>query len=445
MKNPDNKLTYGKIAPVLLQFAFPFMIASFLQSVYGAVDLLVVGRYTSSAAVSAVSIGSQLMLTATFLIQGISMGGTILIGQRVGETNWSGTARAVGNLCTLFIILSLALTPVMLLSNHLLVSVMQTPVEAVADAQKYLFICSIGFPFIAGYNAVSSIYRGLGDSKTPVYFIAVACAVNVILDFLLVGVMGYGVQGAAFATVTAQGFSFFCGLVHMKRKGFGFSISMIDFQIHSRDIFRILKVGIPLAMQDVLVHFSFLAIAAIINTLGLVASAAVGVAEKFMGFAFIPSGAFSSAVATMVAQNVGAGQKKRALSTMKYGIVFSLLCGILICGFCQLFPERLIGIFTKDEAVIIAGAQYIRTYSIDCILVSFVFCMNSYFNGNGQVLICLIHSVAATMLIRIPVTWIMSKVSVDSLLPMGIAAPAASLFSIVVCLIYFRWRNYLKE
>ncbi|MCD8380766.1 MAG: MATE family efflux transporter, partial [Lachnospiraceae bacterium] len=304
----------------------------------------------------------------------------------------------------------------------------------------YLMICSIGFPFIVGYNAVSGIYRGLGDSRTPVYFIAIACAVNVALDFALVGGLEMGAEGAAVATIAAQGVSFICGLIHMIRRGFSFPFGRHNFRPRSRDIFWILKVGLPLAMQDVLVHFSFLAISAIINTLGLVASAAVGVAEKFMGFAFIPSSAFSSAVATMVAQNVGAGQRKRAVSAMRYGIGFSLICGVLICLACQMLPEALIGIFSKDEAVITAGAQYIRTYSIDCVLVSFVFCMNAYFNGNGQSFVCFAHSIAATFLIRIPVTWLMSRVSTDSLLPMGLAAPAASLFSIVVCLLYF-WRH----
>ena len=437
MENQDNRLISGKIGAVLLEFALPFMLASFLQSVYGAVDLFVVGRYTGSAAVSAVSIGSQLMQIATFLVQGICMGGTVLIGQRVGEENWTGAADAVGNQCVLFGGLALFLTPVMLLVNKLLVRLMQTPAEAVADARSYLFICSIGFLFITGYNAISGIYRGLGDSKTPVYFIAIACAVNVALDFLLVGWFDLGAAGAAWATIAAQGVSFLCGLIHMWKNGFAFPFTKKNFHPKLADMIWILKVGLPLAMQDVLVHLSFLAISAIINTLGLVASAAVGVAEKFMGFAFIPSSAFSSAVATMVAQNVGAGQRKRAVDSMKYGIGFSLICGVLICLVCQLVPEGLIGIFSKDEAVIRAGAQYIRTYSIDCILVSFVFCMNAYFNGNGQALICFAHSIAATFLIRIPVTWIMSRGSTESLLPMGLAAPAASLFSVAVCLIYF--------
>ncbi|MCD7863359.1 MAG: MATE family efflux transporter [Lachnospiraceae bacterium] len=440
MEKQDNRLINGKIAPVLLEFAIPFMVASFLQSVYGAVDLFVVGRYTGSAAVSAVSIGSQLMMLATILVQGVCMGGTVLIGQRIGEENWAGAANAVGNQCVLFAGLAVVVTPLMLAINRPLVAMMQTPVEAVADCRLYLMICTLGFPFIVGYNAVSGIYRGLGDSRTPVYFIAIACAVNVALDFVLVGGFEMGAEGAAVATIAAQGVSFLCGLVHMIRKGLSFPFSRHNFRPRSRDISWILKVGLPLAMQDVLVHFSFLAISAIINTLGLVASAAVGVAEKFMGFAFIPSSVFSSAVATMVAQNVGAGQRKRAVSSMRYGIGFSLICGVLICLLCQTVPEALIGIFSKDEAVITAGAQYIRTYSIDCVLVSFVFCMNAYFNGNGQSFICFAHSIAATFLIRIPVTWLMSRVSTGSLLPMGLAAPAASLFSIVVCLLYF-WRH----
>jgi len=439
MNNTDNRLLSGKIGRSLLQFALPFMLASFLQSVYGAVDLFVVGRYTDSAAVSAVSIGSQLMMLFTGLVQGISMGGTVLIGQRIGENNKSGTARAVGNLCALFLILALGLTPVMLMSNHLLVSLMQTPVEAVALAREYLLICSIGFPFIMGYNAISGIYRGMGDSRTPVWFIAIASIVNVVLDFILVGGFDMGAGGAAIATVAAQGISFVCGLLHMRRKGFTFPISGKDFKPVRTEVITILQVGFPLALQDVLVHISFLAIAAIINTLGLVASAAVGVAEKFMGFAFIPAGAFSSAVATMVAQNVGAGQRKRAWNAMWYGVGYSLICGVFICLICQICPDALIGIFSRDADVIAAGAQYIRTYSIDCVLVSFVFCMNAYFNGNGQSLVCFLHSMAATFLVRIPVTWIMGQVTEGSLLPMGLAAPAASVMSVVVCVVYLLW------
>ncbi len=440
MTKSENKLLTGKIAPALLSFALPFMAASFLQSVYGAVDLFVVGQYTNSAAVSAVSIGSQLMMTLTSLVQGVSMGGTVLIGRRIGERDKPGTGRAVGNLVFLFALIAVVLTPVMLIGTNGMVSLMQTPAEAVSYAQEYVFICCAGFPFIVGYNAVSGIYRGLGDSKTPVFFILIACIVNVGLDFLLTGYFGMGAKGAAIATIAAQGISFIVALIHMIHKGFDFPMGVHAFRPKKAELTSILTVGVPLALQDLLVNISFLAIAAIINTLGVTASAAVGVVEKLMGFAFLMPGAFSSAVATMAAQNIGAGEEKRARSSMKWGILFSLVCGALVCLLSQLIPEILVGIFTKDPAVIAAGSGYVRTYSIDCVLVGFVFPMNAYLNARERSIVSFLHSMAATFLVRIPVTWLMSKIATDgSLIPMGLAAPAASLLSIFICAFYFRW------
>ncbi len=441
MEKTSNRLVEGRIAPALLSFAMPFMAASFLQSVYGAVDLFVVGRYADAAAVSAVSIGSQLMMTVTALVQGISMGGTVQIGHKIGEQDAPGTARAVGNLAFLFLLLAIIMTPVMLIGTNGMVAAMQTPAEAVADARQYVFICCAGLPFIVGYNGVSGIFRGIGDSKTPVYFITIACIVNIGLDFLLTGYGKMGALGAAVATVAAQGVSFICALFYMARKGFSFPFHWRDFAPHTAEIAAILKVGVPLAMQDLLVNISFLAIAAIINSLGVIASAAVGVVEKIMGFAFLMPGAFSSAVATMAAQNIGAGKRERAVSSMRWGIIFSLICGAVVVLLSQLVPELLISIFSKDTAVIKAGAQYIRTYALDCLLVSFVFNINAYLNGDGKSVVCFAHSMVATFLVRIPVTWLMSRITAGSLAPMGIAAPAASVASIVICAVYFAWQK----
>ena len=434
----DNYLVTGAIAPSLIRFAIPFLIASFLQSVYGAVDLFVVGRFADSAAVSAVSIGSQLMMIATVIVQGISMGGTVRIGFKIGRKDAFGTGISVGNTCFLFVLLALFLTPLMLIFRDTLVIVMQTPAEAVVDCETYMFICSCGLPFIIGYNAVSGIFRGIGDSKTPVYFITIACIVNIVLDFLLTGCLGMGTAGAALATISAQGMSFFFALIFMLIRGFDFPVRRSCFIPVQEELSAILRVGLPLALQDALVHVSFLAISAIINTLGLVASAAVGVSEKLMGFAFLIPGAFSSAVATMVAQNLGAGSPKRALSSAKWGVGISVMCGVVVCILCWTIPDMLIGIFSKDAAVIEKGAEYIRTYSLDCILTGLVFNINAYLNGNSKSLVCFIHSTIATFLVRIPVTWIMSLYTDGSLLPMGLAAPCASLVSILICLVYFK-------
>lgn len=433
-----NELINGKISNALLKFAAPFLLASFLQAFYGAVDLFVVGQYSGSAAVSAVSIGSQVMQTITGIILGISTGGTVLIARRVGENNQKRAASAVGNLVLVFMILALILTPFMLLFHSTAVALMKTPFEAISDARKYLFICSCGIPFIIGYNGVSGIFRGIGDSKTPVYFIVIACAVNIAGDFLLAGGLKLGAAGAAIATVTAQMVSFLAFLIYMKKKGLPFPFGRGDIQFRKEDSAAILKVGFPLALQDALVNISFLAITAIVNTLGLIASAAVGVTEKIMGFAFLPAGAFAAAVATMSAQNLGAGKPGRARSSYRCGILYAFIFGVAVCVFTQFFPDLLPAVFSRDEAVITAAGQYMRSYTIDCILVSFVFCTNSYFNSYGKSLISFAHSMVATFGVRIPATYFLSRYATDSLYVMGLAAPAASLVSIIICCFFLR-------
>lgn len=376
------------------------------------------------------------MMTVTSVLIGISTGGTVLIAHWVGEQAPEKAAAAVGTLAVLFLILAGVMTPLMLVLAKAAVSLMSIPAEAVEDAQIYIRICSAGVPFVIGYNGVSAIFRGIGDSKTPVLFIIIACAVNIAGDFLLVGALQMGAAGAAIATIGAQAISFGASILYIGKKGLSFPFSGKDIRLNRPDAVSILAVGLPLALQDSLVHISFLMITAIINSLGLVASAAVGIAEKIMGFAFLPAGAFSSAVATMSAQNLGAGDAGRAKNSWQYGMAYSFAFGTLVCLFAQLFPNVMPGVFSKDSAVIIAAGQYMRTYAIDCVLVSFVFNTNSYFSSYGRSLICFVHSMAATFLFRIPATYLFSKIAGDSLLSMGWAAPLASLASIIICLFY---------
>lgn len=432
-------LTEGRVAPTLVRFALPFMLSSLLQSLYGAADLFVVGQYAGAAVVSAVSIGSQIMSTVTMLILSLSMGGTVLIGNCIGQKNDEGAATAIGTMTVLFGLFALMLTPLMLLGTDAGVALMQTPPEAVADTRDYVFTCSLGLPFIIGYNALSGIFRGLGDSKTPVYFVALATIINIVADFVLVGGLKMGATGAAIATVAAQGLSFLAALLYLCKTGFSFPFTRRHLRLDKRAAARILKVGAPLALQSTSVHLSFLIITAIINTMGLIASAAVGVTEKIMAFAFLPPDAFAAAVAAMTAQNIGAGKPERALQSLKWSIVFSLAFGLLVCGFANLFPEVLPAIFTTDGQVIRAAGLYMRTYSVDCILVAFVFSFNNYFSGCGNAVISMIHNVIATFAVRIPVTLVMSRLPGASLLHMGLAAPAASLLSIFICAGYFLW------
>lgn len=426
-------MTEGKIGPALLSFAVPVLLSGFLQALYGAVDLFVVGRYDSSAAVSAVATGSQLMQTITGAVLGLSMGGTVLIGHAIGERDEEKAARAVGSLAGLFALVALICTGIMTAASGPVTELLHTPPEAFVYARQYIFICSAGIPFIVGYNAVSGIFRGIGDSKTPMYLVAAACMVNVVLDFLLVGGFGMGAAGAAAATIAAQGISFLLSLVIIVKRGFPFPFGKRHFRPDPYSVRRILIVGTPLAVQDALVNVSFLIITVIVNTMGVIASAAVGVVERLIGFAMLPPSAFASAVATMTAQNMGAGRPERAFGALKRGIGYSLVFGVLVCIYAQLLPETLTGIFSSDPAVITAAAQYLRSYTIDCILVCFVFCINSYFSGSGKSVIAFAHSMVATFGVRIPLSYVISRLAEGTLYYMGLAAPAASLVSIVIC------------
>ena len=434
----DNRLTEGRISTEILRFAIPFLFSSILQAVYSAVDVFVVGQFSGAASVSAVSIGSGIMSMITGIVLALSMGGTVLIGEKVGAKDYEGVGRGIGNLALLFLLIAIIMSPVMMLLTNTMVSLMQTPVEAVVEARQYVRICSFGLIFIVGYNGVSSIFRGLGDSKTPVYFVLIATIMNIILDFLFVKGFGMSAAGAAYATIIAQGFSFLASLIYMVVKGFAFEMHKSYFRPQKKYMAKILKVGIPLATQSFLVNISFLLISAMVNTLGVNASAAAGIGEKALNFAFLIPSSLSSAVATMVAQNNGAGKFERSWKCLWYGVGYGIIPGIVICIICNMFPNLLPSFFSNEPEVIRLAGEYIRFYSVDLILTPFIFCFNSFFSSCNRPMITFTHSIVSTVLGRIPATWYFRKFSTNHLTLMGLAAPIASMISIVMCVYYLK-------
>ena len=410
MKELD--LTQGSVPKVLLQFAVPFLIANVLQALYGGADLFVVGQYDDSASVAAVAIGSQVMQTITGIILGITTGTTVLIAIATGAKDNRKVAFTIGSSVWLFSITGVVLTLVMVLFHSRIAELMHTPVEAMVDTKNYILVCSLGILFIVGYNVVCGILRGLGDSKTPLYFVGLACVINIVLDFILVGYFHWGATGAAIATVTAQGVSFGIALWFLYRHGFHFDFSRKDIRLNRNLSKKILVLGAPIALQDALINVSFLIITAIVNQMGVIASASLGVVEKIIVFAMLPPMAISSAVATMTAQNYGAGLIKRMNKCLASGI------GI---------------------ALVAMAADYLRGYSIDCIVVSFVFCINSYFSGQGNSLFPMIHSLIATFLFRIPLSYWFSQIDSSSLFIMGFAPPISTVVSLLICIWYLRY------
>ena len=435
MKELD--LTQGSVPKVLLQFAVPFLIANVLQALYGGADLFVVGQYDDSASVAAVAIGSQVMQTITGIILGITTGTTVLIAIATGAKDNRKVAFTIGSSVWLFSITGVVLTLVMVLFHSRIAELMHTPVEAMVDTKNYILVCSLGILFIVGYNVVCGILRGLGDSKTPLYFVGLACVINIVLDFILVGYFHWGATGAAIATVTAQGVSFGIALWFLYRHGFHFDFSRKDIRLNRNLSKKILVLGAPIALQDALINVSFLIIT--VNQMGVIASASLGVVEKIIVFAMLPPMAISSAVATMTAQNYGAGLIKRMNKCLASGIGIALVFGVSVCVYSQFLPETLTAFFTKDAAVVAMAADYLRGYSIDCIVVSFVFCINSYFSGQGNSLFPMIHSLIATFLFRIPLSYWFSQIDSSSLFIMGFAPPISTVVSLLICIWYLRY------
>lgn len=440
-----NLLTEGSIFKSLMRFSFPFLLASLLQALYGAADLFVVGQYANSAAVSAVAIGSQVMQTITGVILGITTGGTILIGQYLGAKREKDMAKTVGTIICVFGLFSIVLTIFMTLFTNPIATIMHTPVESLKYTQQYIFICSCGIPFIIGYNAVSGILRGMGDSKTPLYFIAIACVINIAVDIILVDFFKMGAIGAAIATVGAQGISFILAVLFLWKKGFPFEFGKKYIWLFPKKAKIIFHLGLPIALQDGLINISFLLITTIINTMGLTASAAVGVVEKVIVFAMLPPTAFASAIAVMTAQNMGAGKIERAQKSLYGGIACSLVIGIAFWIYSQISPESITSLFSNDKEVIYTAAMYLRSYSIDCILVCFIFCMNSFFSGCGHPVFPMVHSLIATFLIRIPVSFALSRMKGITLFEVGFGAPLATFVSLIMCIIYMRYGNWKKN
>lgn len=444
MKELD--LTQGSVPKVLLQFAVPFLIANVLQALYGGADLFVVGQFDDAASVAGVAIGSQVMQTVTGIILGFTTGITVLIGIATGAKNGKELAAIIGSSIWLFAIVGVVLTLIMTLAHDVLVGIMHTPVEAVTDTEHYLLICSLGIPFIIGYNVVCGILRGLGDSKTPLYFVALACVINIGLDFLLVGGFHMRAAGAAIATSASQGISFLTALYFLYRRGFNFQFSKKDIRLSKRISKRVTTLGAPIALQDALINVSFLLITVIVNGMGVVASAALGVVEKIIVFAMLPPMAISSAVATMTAQNYGAGLTERMNSCLRAGICMALVFGVSVCVYSQFLPETLTGIFTNDKSVEAMAAVYLRGYSIDCVIVSFVFCINSFFSGQGNSWFPMIHSLIATFFFRIPLSWLFSHIDPTTLLWMGYAPPLSTIVSMIICFWYLgRWRKKNRQ
>lgn len=436
----EHDFTQGAILPALLKFALPVLLALLLQAMYGAVDLQVVGRFGTAADISAVSTGSQVMQTITIVITGLAMGVTVLLGQKLGEGKPDEAGRAVGCGICLFAVVALAVTVLMLAAAPAVAAAMQAPADAWAGTVVYVRICSGGALFIVAYNLLGSIFRGLGDSRMPLLTVAIACGLNIAGDLLLVGGAHMGVAGAAIATVFAQAVSVVLSLLIIRRRRLPFTLKKRDIRFGRAITGRILRLGTPVALQDLLVNLSFLAIMAIANSMGTIASAGVGVAEKLCAFVMLVPSAYMQSMSAFVAQNVGADREDRARKALLCGVASSLAAGLLIGWAAFFHGDVLAGFFAEDTAVIAAAADYLKAYAIDCLLTSFLFCFIGYFNGHGQTVFVMLQGFVGAVGVRLPVAFLMSRLAPGALFYLGLSTPASSVVQILLCAGWF-WRE----
>lgn len=434
-----TNLTQGSVVGNIFSFSLPYMLSYFLQILYGLADLFVIGRYCGVDSTTAVSIGAQVMHMLTVVIIGLAMGTTVLTARAVGAGDRGRASKIIGNTFSIFAILAVVLTALLLASCHFIVHLMDTPPEAVRETQEYLTVCFAGVPFVVFYNVIASVYRGLGDSKSPMYFVIVACVTNIVLDYLLIGWIGLGAMGAALGTTLSQVVSVLFAAMAIRRHRSVLGIRRSDLRPSRRMLGAMMKIGLPVGVQDGLIQVSFIAITVIANGRGLYDAAAVGIVEKFIGLLFVIPSSMLSTVSAVSAQNIGAGQMDRARATMRYAIYICAGFGLVVATVLQFVPEVAVRIFTDDTQVVAKGAEYLQGYVWDCVLAGIHFCFSGFFTACGYSIISFAHNLLAIVSLRIPLSYLASEAYPDTLYPMGLATVAGSLLSVIICAVVYKW------
>lgn len=483
----ENSFTQGSILKGMLRFSVPYLITCFLQTFYGMADLFIVGQYNGAASISAVSVGSQLMHMLTVVAAGFAMGSTVLIGRNIGAGNRQGVSRAIGTTFAVFGVFAVILTTMLLFFVHPIIGILAVPAEAVPEASAYMRICFTGVIFITAYNVLSAIFRGIGDTKRPMYYVFAAGVINVGLDWLLVGPLHMGAAGAACATVASQAVSVLLALAALflvhgdlfaesadmgkrtKNSGApGSSLRPSDLSAEAAgmgeraknsgargsslrpsmdDALKILQVGVPVALQEGLIQVSFLVITMIANSRGVDVAAAVGIVEKVISFLFLVPSAMLSTVSALSAQNAGAGANERSRKILRLGCLLCAGFGGAVFILCQPLAPHIVSLFVGSgdvQNVILLGGQYLRTYSMDCMFAGIHFCFSGFFSAYGKSGYSFLHNIISILTLRIPGAWLASILFPTTLYAMGIAAPMGSLLSILICLALYRigWKNW---
>ncbi len=440
-----NNFTEGSILKKMIKFMIPILGSLILQAMYGAVDLLVVGQFGTTSGLSGISTGSNLMNMATFVVSGLAMAVTVQISKYIGMKKEEKLGSLIGATIALFATISIVISILLIIFARPLSILMQAPAEALDLTVQYVQICGAGFLLITAYNTISAIFRGLGDSKSPLLFVLIACIVNIFGDLLLVAVFHMNVAGAAIATVAAQGVSVVLSLLVIKKKNMPFHLKREDIRFND-EIAGIMKIGTPIALQELLTQSSFLVLCALVNTLGLAASSGYGVASKLQSFIMLIPSALMQSMSSFVSQNVGAGKEKRAFHSMLTGMGIGSVVGIFVFFGVIFYGDKISSLFTSDEVVIQQAFDYLRGFALEAIVTSVLFSFMGYYNGHARTLWVMTQGLAQTFIVRLPMAYFMTIQPNANLRNIGLSAPCATIFGIIINILYYLYyRKQLPE
>jgi putative MATE family efflux protein len=442
MENTKNNILEGSVFKGFVKFSLPILFALILQALYGVVDLFTVGRFASTADISAVAIGSQTILIITGFLTGLATGVTVVLGKKIGEKDYKGAIKTITSSVILFILLGILLSILMIFLAKPIAILMNTPKEALDPTVKYIQICGGGIICIASYNLLSAIFRGLGDSKSPLLFVFIAAIINIFGDLILIYSFKMGAAGAAIATIASQGISVLLSIIYFKFKKMPFPFEKENIKIEKNTLKNIIKIGLPIGFQDFCSEISYLLLFAFVNVLGLTASAGVGIAEKIVVFVLLIPNTFMQSISAMVAQNIGANNLKRADKILKTGLILAVLLGAVVSLITFFFGENLSAIFIDKtienaSATIKDSGIFLKATSIECFLFCIAYCFMGYLNGRGKTKFVMIQGLCAIFLVKLPYLYFATYVMEPNLFNMGLALVFSALFSLIICLIYF--------
>lgn len=436
MNDDRTNFTTGSIPKKLIGFMVPVLGALVLQAMYGAVDILVVGQFGTTEGISGVSTGSNVINFVIFVVTALSMGITVLIGQYLGEGRNERIGKVIGGTISVFIAAAVVLAAVLLIFARPIAVLMKAPAEAAESTVTYIRICGGGIVFIIAYNVIAAIFRGLGDSRMPLILVAIACVINIAGDLLLIAVFKMNVAGAAIATVAAQAISAILSLLIIRKRKLPFSMSLKDIGFNA-EVRRFIHIGAPIALQEIMVQISFLALCAFVNRLGLNASSGYGVANKVISFVMLVPSALFQSMSSFIAQNVGAGLEARSRKAMVTGMIFGCSIGVFVFTFVLLRGELLAMIFTSDPEVIKCADAYLCGFALEALVTPVLFSFMGYFNGHAETVFVMAQSLGQVFIVRLPVSYFMSIQPDASLTNIGFAMPAATSFGIILNVLFF--------